>query len=92
MATYSMTFREVMDLPMRVFWFISGNVDRLRFEQATLKMEIECALKSEESTKEMHEQLRKLAPSPFTLSGRAQMEISSKADPDAVDTLRALAG
>lgn len=82
----------VMALPMRVFWEISGQVDRIRFEKAILELEIGTALKSDEGAKDMHERLRKVAPSPFKLSGAGRMEISAQADPDAIDTLRSLAG
>lgn len=32
MSVYGLTYRDVLDLPLTVFWILHGNVDRIRAE------------------------------------------------------------
>lgn len=86
-----MGYREVMDLPMRVFWEFSGNVDRIRAEAGILSLEIGSALKSEEGSTSYRDHLGKIAPMPIKLSGNGVMSLNSQPEEGAADTLRALA-
>ena len=87
-----MPYHEVMSLPMRAFWFISGTVERLQAEASMRSMQVHMAGQSSEGFKAMQEHLEKLAPPPFKFSGNARMEMTAQADPDAASKLRMLAG
>ena len=82
-----MGYREVMDLPMRVFWELSGQVDRIRADEARINLQVGTALQSPDGAQSMSKWFDKVAPGPFKLS----LESKAEPDPDAFDQLRSLA-
>lgn len=86
-----MPYQAVMALPMRVFWEFSGNVDRIRCDEALMTLEIGTSLQSPDGATSMREHISKQAPSPFKLTSQGKVELTAAADPGAADMLRSLA-
>lgn len=89
MATYSMAYRDVMDLPMRVFWHLSGSVERLRKDQARLQLEVLASAQHHESALQMREHLDSVAPDPVTFN-KAAIAINEQLDRDGLEMLRSM--
>ena len=66
-----MGYREVMSMPMRAFWIVSGFVDRLMSDEAKLHLEVAASAQSGEAAWQLMERLNTVAPEPVTLSGYA---------------------
>lgn len=90
--TYGMGYEEVMSLPMPVFWELSGQVERIRADEARMLLQVGIALQTPENGQSMNEWLDKVAPGPFKLSGLGRMMSSAKPDEEGMSALRALAG
>lgn len=90
--TYNMGYEATMSLPMRVFWELSGQVDRIRADEARMQFQVGVALQRPESAEAMNQWFDKVAPGPFKLTGHAKMMQSSEADQAGLNDLRALAG
>lgn len=56
---YGIGYREVMSLPVRAFWVMNQNIDRLRAEQDLRTINVAIATQSEESYKATVEALNK---------------------------------
>jgi hypothetical protein len=71
MREYSMGFREVMKLPLRTFWSLNRNVDRLRAEQDLRSLQVSAAAQSAgeggEGIKFLSDHLRGEIGSPIVL-------------------------
>lgn len=93
MRVYGLSYRDTMEMPIQAFWFASGAINRLlageRKDHLHLSM---VAAHNPEEGMSLYETLDKASPEPFKLSGRAIRDISSVADQDAFNELRALQG
>jgi len=87
-----MPYREVMGLPLRVFWQLSGYVDRLRADEARLGFEMSLSTGNAEQAAQMREHLDYLAPAPIKTSIEHMIETSSVRDTAGFEELRSLAG
>jgi hypothetical protein len=92
MRVYGMGYREVMALPMRVFWHLQGSIGRLLAEEARDQLEISTTSHNPEQAVELRTQLDAAAPPAIQLTAEALMQRTATADPEAADTLRSLAG
>jgi hypothetical protein len=89
MRVYGTPYREVMALPMKVFWQLSGTVDRLlASEQKALLELLTTSQTSAEAAQQLHEALHKASPEPIKLTTHALIAASSVRDEDGFDELR----
>lgn len=91
MRTYGMNLHDVMSMPIRAFWTLSGFVERLHADEAKLKLEISSTSQNQEAAKELYEALERQAPHPLVFTGHA-MVVSAKRDEGGIARLAALAG
>ena len=89
MATYGMGYWQVMELPMRVFWHLSGSVDRLRKDMARIQLEVLTSANHVESAVQMREHLDSVAPDPITFN-KAAIAMGEELDRDGLESLRAM--
>ena len=87
-----MGYREVMSMPMRAFWIVSGFVDRLMSDEAKLHLEVAASAQSGEAAGQLMERLNTAAPEPVTLSGYALAQRTAARDESGFQTLKAMAG
>lgn len=94
MRAYGMSYSEVMGMPIRAFWTISGFVERLQADEAklTLQVHMASATSDQKSREEFWQALEVQAPAPIVYSGLAKMKASEARDKDASTKLRRLAG
>lgn len=92
MRVYGMGFREVMSMPIRAFWVVSGFVPRLMADEAKLNLEVVASAQSVESAQALMDKLDKNAPEPVILSGYALAQRSAERDEAGFESLRAMAG
>lgn len=92
MRVYAQGYRETMQMPIRAFWALSGYVDRLRADEARLKLEINSASQDGEAAQSLYERLEKQAPDPVKLTGTAIMLQGAERDEAGFAELRMLAG
>lgn len=92
MRTYAMSYQEVMSMPCRAFWTISGYVERLRADEAKLNLEIAASSQASDAAASMFERLEKQAPAPVVYTGYALANVGAELDSDGLNDLRALAG
>lgn len=92
MRTYRMGYSEVMSLPMRTFWHLSGSVDRVLADEHKDFLELSAIANNPEAATERLEQLEKRAPSPFKLSAKGMVTVTAKRDDAGFEELRMLAG
>lgn len=85
-----MPLRAVLDTPMKTFWFLSGSVRRLLAEERRDQLEVLVSANHGESAAALFTRLDEEAPQAVTLTTAAQIAATSKPDPGAADTLRAL--
>ena len=52
-----MGYREVMSMPMRAFWIVSGFVDRLMSDEAKLHLEVAASAQNGEAAGQLMERL-----------------------------------
>jgi hypothetical protein len=94
MATYGMAYHLVMGLPMRVFWHLSGYVERIRKEQCRLHIDALVATQNEEALKNMLDHLDSVAPEPIEMSpeaiARARHKAPSQLDSEGLNELKSL--
>lgn len=75
---------------MRVFWELSGQVDRLWHDEQRLDLQVAVAAQNPDAAEKMVEYLDKVAPGPFKLSGYGQMQAKSELDEAGLAALQAL--
>lgn len=90
MATYGMPYREVMGLPIRVFWSLAGFAPRIAAEKAQMDLQIAVSAQSPEGVKEMAQRLTLIAPDPVKRSTKAIVMANAQKDVDGIARLRAL--
>lgn len=84
-----MPYQDVMGMPMRVFWMVSGFVDRIRAEEGKLALEISVA--QGDGAVALHEQLSEASPNPVKQSVQAILE-ANKFDQAGLDALKRMTG
>lgn len=77
-----MSYREVMEMPLRAFWSFQGQVNRLRAEEDLRAIQVTAAGQSGEVYKEVSETLR-------TEHGTPAVVLDSRPDPNATAKLKA---
>ncbi len=92
MRAYGMGYREVMSMPMRAFWVVSGFVERLQADEAKMQLEIAATSPDGEAARALMERLNTAAPDPVTLSGYALAQRTAVRDESGFQTLKAMAG
>lgn len=91
MRTYGMAYQEVMSLPVRAFWFISGSVGRLRSDEAKLQLEVTAVAADHEAAQALLDRLNVEAPDPVVLSGYALAQRTAVRDEMGFQELKAMA-
>ena len=91
MRAYGMGYREVMSMPMRAFWVVSGFVERLQADEAKLHLEVASASHDSKAARELLERLDTAAPDPVTLSGHGLAQRTAVRDEKGFQTLKAMA-
>lgn len=91
MRAYGMGYREVMSMPMRAFWVVSGFVERLHADEAKLQLEVVASV-HDGSAQALMERLNTAAPDPVTLSGHGLAQRTAVRDEAGFQTLKAMAG
>lgn len=92
MRTYSMSYREVLDMPIRAFWTVSGLVERLLVDEGRMTLEIASVAQDPDASKTLFERMEKQAPAPVKLSGHAMANMGAERDHAGFASLAALAG
>lgn len=93
LRVYGLPYREMMGLPMRVFWQLSGNVPRLLSEERKESLHLAVtAAHNPEAAAELYERLDKQTPEPVTLTGYGKASINSVRDEEGLNDLRSMAG
>lgn len=64
---YGMSYREVMDLPMKTFWMLNRNISRLLAEQDLRAAEIAVSVNSGDAMKALHTKLLKEFDNPYRM-------------------------
>lgn len=91
MRAYGMGYREVMSMPMRAFWVVSGFVERLQADEAKLHLEVAANSHDASAAGELMERLNTVAPDPVTLSGHGLAQRTAVRDEQGFQTLKAMA-
>jgi hypothetical protein len=87
-----MPYREVMALPMKVFWQLSGNTSRLLAEERKVSLQLAVlAANNPEAAAELYERLDKQSPDPMVYTGAAMIKASAVRDNEGFNELRSLA-
>lgn len=92
MRAYGMSYQEVMSIPMRAFWTISGFVERISSDEAKLKLEVAASSQTSEAAQALYERLDKQAPAPVKYTGYAIAYQGVERDEAGFARLKMLAG
>lgn len=87
MRTYGLGYMQTMDLPMRVFWHLSGSVERLRKDEARLEFEIQASVPDASAATQMREHLAQASPDPITVNKHA-VAMNEELDRGGLEMLR----
>lgn len=91
MRVYGHSYRDTMNLPMRVFWNISGTVPRLIAGEKKDSLELlVTATLDLERAQEAFLNLDEQSPNPVTLTSKALIAASSVRDDAGFDELRSM--
>lgn len=75
MRFYSMPYREVMDLPVRAFWFMSSQIDRVLASESLTSLHITASAQGGSSYEETKRQLLDVLGTPVRLDvGRVALQ------------------
>lgn len=91
MHCYGMNYQEVMAMPIRAFWFVSGCVERLQAGHDRRALVVANHAAGQESAQELMERLAEQSPEPVKLTVEAVIEASSQRDEAGVSRLKAMA-
>lgn len=94
MRVYGMTLTAVMEMPMKVFWHLSGSVPRLIAEEQRDLLELLVAAGQGNATRyeEIRKALDRITPNPVKYSGEALMQQHAERDEVGFAQLRGMAG
>lgn len=93
LRVYGLPYREMMGLPMRVFWQLSGSVPRLLTEERKESLHLAVtATHNPEAAAELYGRLDKQTPDPVVLTGSGKASVSSVRDEEGLNDLRNMAG
>jgi hypothetical protein len=84
-----MGYQDVMVMPMRAFWVISGFVERLLADEGKQILEIQTSAQHPEAASELMGRLAESAPQPVKLSGHALAQKTAVRDEAGIAALRA---
>lgn len=91
MRAYGMGYREVMSMPIRAFWIVSGFVERLQADEAKLHLEVAASSHDPDVARTLLERLNTAAPEPITLSGHGLAQRTAVRDERGFQRLKAIA-
>lgn len=80
-----MSYREVMEMPLRAFWTYNGSVDRIRAEAELRQLQVLAASQSSEAFKEVAAALKEELKTPVVV-------IDNRRDENATEKLKAILG
>jgi len=92
MRTYGMSYQELMSMPMRAFWTISGFVERIFSDESKLKLEIAASSQTSDAAQTLYDRLDKQAPAPVKYTGYAIAYQGAERDEAGIARLKMLAG
>lgn len=93
MRVYGHAYQDTMNLPMRVFWQLSGSVPRLLAGESRDYLELmTTATHNPAGAAEKHRALSEYAPEPVKLSAQAMVAARSVRDEDGFNELRSMSG
>jgi hypothetical protein len=87
MRAYGQSLEYVMALPMRLFWHLSGHIDRMHKHEGKLAFEIQASINTPEQAAQMREHLDACAPEPIKMSKRG-LAMQEQLDRSGLDSLR----
>lgn len=87
-----MDYLGVMALPMKVFWHLTGSIERLLADEQKQLLELLATSHNPEAANQLQEVLHKRSPAAIKYSGHAIVQATAVRDEGAADQLRALAG
>ena len=91
MRTYGLAYRDTMNLPVPVFWNLSGTVPRLIAGERKDTLEIFTAAgQNPEVGAELYVNLQELSPEPVKLTMKAVIEATSVRDQAGFNELRGM--
>jgi len=87
-----MSYQDLMSMPVRAFWTVSGFVERVLADEQKLVLEVSAASHDGEAAMRLLEHLNERAPNPVKQSGYAMARAGAKRDESGFASLKALAG
>lgn len=90
MSTYGQPYREIMQLPMRVFWAINGFIPRVVASKALMDLQVFASAQSEEGIKDMASRLEAMSVEPIKRTTKAVVYASAQRDEAGIARLRAM--
>lgn len=91
MRVYGHSYRDTMNLPIKVFWNISGSVPRLLAGERKETLELMTAsTHNVEMASELYRGLDQIAPDPVMMTAAARIDASSVRDEAGFNELRAM--
>jgi hypothetical protein len=93
MRVYGMTYQQVMEVPIKAFWTLSGNVPRLYASERadTFELLVQAQGDDVEHIRTVMKSLRDQAPDPIVLTGTAVAKVTATRDQDGFEELRSMA-
>lgn len=79
MRFYAMPYREVMELPVRAFWFLLTQINRLAAEEGVQNLQVTASAQHPEAAQALQEALMKTLGTPVKLDV-AQVALAEKRD------------
>lgn len=89
MRFYSMPYREVMNLPVRAFWFMSTQINRLAAEEGIQNLRVSTSAQHPDAAIELQRELNVIIGEPVRLD-RAQVALNEKRDEEGFAFLQSL--
>jgi hypothetical protein len=86
-----MAYREVMAMPMKVFWRMQGNIGRIEADEQKQQLMLMLSAQSPEGGVELHEALSKRSPDPVRVTAEAIIASTSVRDEAGFEDLRRMA-
>ena len=87
-----MSYRDVMSLPVKVFWQLSGNIARLLAEERKVSLHTGVlATNDPDAASKLYERLDKQTPDPIVFTGAAIAQSTAVMDVEGFNELRNLA-
>ena len=93
MRVYGLSYRDLMALPIKVFWNLSGTVERLIAWERKEALELMVAAShNPEQAGELYKALDSVSPQPVKLSVKAVVQATAVRDEEGFNALKQMQG